>query len=344
MKLMGLTFVAAMGIAAGLMLAGCGSSDSSASKSGTATDSAPAGSGPTGSAGGKPTVAFAQANSADPWRQVFDAETRAEADKHAGDFTFQEQAAEDDPAKQINQIDTMMLAGPKVLLVSPATEAVATATNKAFDAGTPVILLDRAVPGDKYTCLIGGDNVDIGRQAANYIVSRLGGKGTVLMIQGLGGATATTERKAGATEVFKKNPGIILIEGDDCKYQRQAAQNYMETFLQTRKPFDAVYAHNDEMAIGAYNAWESWSKSQSGAKKPIFVGVDGCQKETIEMIKAGKLDATFKYPIPGPRGIQVAADLLKGKKPDSPKIVLGTELITKATAEAYEATNPSLAK
>lgn len=321
-------------LAALVVLGGC-SSGGSGSESGTTGGTAKT------DGGAKPLVAFSQANSADPWRQVFDAETKAEAGKHSGEFSFEEQAAEDDPDKQIGQIDTLMLKQPKVLLVSAAKESVEAAIDRAYDAGTSVVLLDRAVPGDKYTCFVGGDNVEIGRQAGEYIAKRLNGKGVVLMIQGLGGASATTDRKSGAMESFKKYPGIQVIEGDDCGYQRQKAQSYMESFLQSQKPFDAVYAHNDEMAIGAYNAWAA-----SGAKgtKPIFVGVDGCQKEVVQMIKDGKLDATFKYPVPGPKGIEIAADILKGKKPTDKKVILPTEMVTKETADAYLTANPNLAK
>jgi ribose transport system substrate-binding protein len=116
----------------------------------------------------------------------------------------------------------------------------------------------------------------------------------------------------------------------------------METFLQSQKPFDAVYAHNDEMAIGAYQAYEA--SSTKPKTKPIFVGVDGCQQEVVQMIKDGKLDATFRYPDPGPKGIEVAADILKGNKPKDKKIVLPTEIVTKDNADKYLADHPGLAK
>jgi len=318
---------------AALAMVGCGSGDSaSAGGSGATAEKS----------GDLPLVVFSQANSADPWRQQFDAETKEAAEKDKSAFRFEEQAAEDDPNKQISQIDTLMLESPKVLLVSPAEVSVQTAIEKAYDKGVGVVLLDRGIPGDKYTAHIGGDNVDIGRQAAEYIVKRLNGKGTVLMIQGKGGADATLDRKNGAMDVFKKNPGITVIEGDDCKYQRQAARSYMETFLQGGKPFDAVYAHNDEMAIGAYLAYDAAPTKPK--TKPIFVGVDGCQQEVVQMIKDGKLDATFRYPDPGPKGIEVAADFLKGIKPKDKKIVLPTEIVTKDNAEKYLADHPGLAK
>jgi ribose transport system substrate-binding protein len=189
---------------------------------------------------------------------------------------------------------------------------------------------------------VGGDNYEIGKQAGHYIVDQLHGKGVVLMIQGLADATPTRDRRDGAMESFKKAPGITVIMGDDCKYQRQAAQDYMETFLQSGKPFDAVYAHNDEMAIGAYQAYDR--APNKPAKKPLFVSIDGCQKEVVDMIKAGKLDATFKYPDPGPKGVQLAADIVAGKMPTDKKYILPTERVTKDNADAYIAAHPNLAK
>jgi len=326
---------------AALTIVGCGSGDKGGDAGATPSSTTADKTGGTAS-GSLPLVVFSQANSADPWRQQFDAETKAAAEANNKAFKFEEQAAEDDPNKQISQIDTLMLESPKVLLVSPAEVSVGTAIEKAYDKGVGVVLLDRGIPGDKYTVHIGGDNVDIGKQAAEYIVKRLNGKGIVLMIQGKGGADATNDRRNGAMDVFKKNPGITVIAGDDCKYQRQAAQSYMETFLQGGKPFDAVYAHNDEMAIGAYQAYEHAATKPKN--KPIFVGVDGCQQEVVQMIKDGKLDATFRYPDPGPKGIEVAADILKGNKPKDKKIVLPTEIVTKENADKYLADHPGLAK
>ncbi len=285
-------------------------------------------------------IVFAQANSKDPWRQVFDGQIKDAAALHASEFQFEMQQADDDANVQIGQIETLMVKSPKVLLISPTDKAVSRAVQKVFDAGIPVILLDRAIEGEKYTCWIGGDNVEIGRRAAEFIGAKLGGKGTVLMIPGLAGATATDERASGAMEVFRsKYPGIKIIEGDNCDYQRQKARAYMETFLQSARPFDAVYAHNDEMAIGTHLAMEA-VKAPAG----IIVGVDACQQEVVDFIKAGKITATFQYPTPGAKGIEIAAMLLKGQKPESKRITLPTVLVSAETADAYVKDNPNLAK
>lgn len=287
----------------------------------------------------KPLVLFAQANSQDPWRQVFDRDTKDAAAKHSADFDFEMQEAGGDSVKQMGQIETFIVKKPKVLLVSANDESVQPAVEKAFDAGIAVILLDRSVPGDKWTAYVGGDNVEIGRQAGEFMAKKMGQKGTILMIQGIAAAAPTRDRAGGFLEVMKKYPGITVISGDDCGYERQKAQTYMERFLQSKKPFDAVYAHNDEMAIGAVMAMEA-----SQTPKKTVVGIDACQVEVVDMIKAGRMDATFKYPQPGPPAIEMAAEILKGNMPKEKRTILPTEIVTIENADDYLKANPNLAK
>ncbi len=289
--------------------------------------------------GKKPLVFFSQANSADPWRQVFDAETKTAAGAQTNLFQFEEQQADDDPSKQISQIETAMVKKPEVLLISPATVAVQSAIEAAHDAGTAVILLDRSVPGNKWDVYVGGDNHAIGVQAGEYMAKRLNGKGTVLMIQGIADAPPTKDRAAGFMEVMNRNPGIKVIQGNNCDYNRQKALTYMENFLQRHQAFDAVYAHNDEMAIGAYLAMKA-----ANTPKKIIVGIDGCQMEVVNMIKEGKIDATFSYPDPGPKGVEIAATIISGGTPKAKKYTLQTEQVTKENADAYAKAHPHLAK
>ena len=310
------------GAIATLALAGCGKT----------TDN-------TASGGSTPLVVFSQANSQDPWRQVFDAEAKAAAAEHATEFTFEEQEAQDNANTQISQVDAFLLKKPAALLISPANVSLKDVCEKAYDQGIPVILLDRAIPSEKYTTFIAGDNVAIGREAARLIVQKLGGKGTVLEIYGLAGATPTDERHKGAQEIWAANPGMKVIVGDHCDYQRNKAQTFMQTFLQRGDKFDAVLAHNDEMAIGA---WQAMNARNMGGK--IIVGIDGCQTEVVNMIKDGKLTATFVYPHPARKGIEVAADLIKGNKNVEKKIVLPTQKVDKDNADQFLKDNPNLAK
>jgi ribose transport system substrate-binding protein len=324
-------------LAALLMTAACGPKADTGATDNKPTDTKTASN--DAGKGDKPLVVFAQANSQDPWRQVFDRDTKDAAAKHSSEFDFEMQEAGGDSVKQIGQVETFLVKKPKVLLISANDESVQAAVEKATDAGVSVILLDRSVPGDKWTAYVGGDNVEIGRQAAELMATKMNQKGTILMIQGIAAAAPTHDRAGGFMEVMKKYPGITVIQGDDCGYERQKAQNYMERFLQSNKPFDAVYAHNDEMAIGAVMAMEA-----AKTPKKVVVGIDGCQKEVVEMIKAGRMDATFKYPQPGPPAIEMAAEIIKGNMPKDKKMILPTEMVTKENADAYLAANPNLAQ
>lgn len=113
----------------------------------------------------------------------------------------------------------------------------------------------------------------------------------------------------------------------------------MERFLQSGRAFDAVYAHNDEMAIGALMAMEA-----ARTPKKVIVGIDACQKEVVDLIKQGKIDATFKYPQPGPPAIEIAAEIVKGNAPKEKRMILPTEIVTIDNADDYLAANPNLAQ
>lgn len=289
--------------------------------------------------GSKPLVVFSQANSQDPWRQVFDAEMKAAAAEHSAEFDFEMAEAQDKADTQISQVEAFLLKKPAALLISPATVALREVCAKAYDAGVPVVLLDRAVEGDKYTTFIAGDNVEIGHRAAQFIVDKLGGRGTVLEIYGLAGSTATDDRHKGAQEVWDANPNIRVIRGDHCDYQRNKAQSYMQTFLQRGDAFDAVLAHNDEMAIGA---WQAMNAQDVSGK--VIVGIDCCQQEVVDMIKAGKLTASFTYPHPARKGIEVVAEWLKGNKNVDKKILLPTEQVDASNADQFLQAHPNLAK
>ncbi len=290
--------------------------------------------------GEKPLVVFSQANSQDPWRQVFDAEIKQAAAEAGAEIQFEMVEAHGDAETQISQVESFLVKKPKVLLISPHSESLTPVCEKAFDQGIPIVLLDRGIDSQKYTTRIAGDNVQIGRDAAKYIAQKLGGKGTVVVIQGVQAATATTERENGAMEVWKKDfPGIKTVGDQHCDYQRVKAHDWMVSFLQTNPQFDAVYAHNDEMAIGAAMAMQ-----EKGIKGKIVVGVDACQLEVMNKIKSGELTATFLYPHPARKGIEVALQILKGETQFPKLITLPTQLIDATNVDQFIADHPNLSK
>jgi ribose transport system substrate-binding protein len=233
-------------------------------------------------------------------------------------------------AKQAADIENFLVMGVKVLIVSPREAAPLTSVvAKAYDTGIPVIVLDRKIEGEKYSVFIGASNLEIGREAGKYMVEKLGGKGNIVEIEGILGATPTQERSQGFHEIVDKQPGVKVIYKQPGDYKRSPARQVMENALQAHDKIDAVYAHNDEMMIGAYLA----AKAAGREKNMVFVGIDG-QREAVEMIRQGVLSATFVYPNGAKEAIDSAMKVLKGEKVEK-QILLSTTRITKDEALEY---------
>jgi ribose transport system substrate-binding protein len=266
---------------------------------------------------------------------MYDKNANELAAMHTVEFSFEERNADDEVDKQISDINELVAKKPKVLLVSPVSDAVAGAISKAHDDGAYVILLDRKVPGDKWDGYVGGDSKEIGRQAASYIAKGLNGKGTVLLIP----AKETKDRGEGFLEAIKTYPNVKVIVGDDCDGDNARAQSFVNKYLQTGKPFDAIYAEDDHMAIGACVALEAVK-----APKKIIVGSGAYQRAVIDYIKQRRIDATFTCPEPGSEGVDIAAGFLNGHKLAHKEIILPTELVTRRNVISYLVRHPNLSR
>ncbi len=286
--------------------------------------------------GGKFIVGFAQANSKDPWRQVQNAALVTASRKYP-DITLKQQDAGGDNQTQIGQVENFLTQRINLLLISPNESAPLTpAVGKVYASKIPVVLMDRATLDDKYTTYLGGDNREIGKQAGQFIVNKSKGVGGIVEIYGKMATTATGDRHSGFADAIATAPGLKVVEHQDCGFERDKARTYMENVLQKHAPFTIIYAHNDEMALGALAALKAAGKDP---KQYIIVGIDGVQPEVINAIKAGEMSATFKYPWLGDEAMQTAHDILTGKTP-AKKQTLATEQVTAENADAYLAKLP----
>lgn len=156
------------------------------------------------------------------------------------------------------------------LLIISANEAapMTPIVEEAYQRGIPVILVDRKILSDKYTAYIGADNYEIGRSVGNYIASRLEGKGNVVELTGLSGSTPAMERHQGFMAAISKFPDIKLIDKADAAWERGPAEIEMDSMLRHHPKIDAVYAHNDRIAPGAYQA----AKKVKPGKRNDFCG------------------------------------------------------------------------
>jgi ribose transport system substrate-binding protein len=302
-------------IAAGLVLAGCNKSEPESGSKGAAASKTKS----------SYVIGMSQCNLGEPWRAEMNAQIKAAADKHPNlQVIFKD--AQNDTLKQRAHVEEFVSAAVDLIIISPKeaqplTEPVA----KAMDAGIPVIVLDRSVLGDKYTCFIGADNKKIGHAAGEWIVKKLGGKGKVVELKGLMTSTPGQDRDAGFREAIAGS-GIEIIFDADMKWLEPNARQEMESALARFNKIDCVYAHNDPGAHGAYLA----AKAAGREKEMLFVGIDALPQEGVAYVQQGILSATFQYPTGGAEAIDTALKFFKGE-PVPKNITLGSRVFDKET-------------
>jgi ribose transport system substrate-binding protein len=186
-----------------------------------------------------------------------------------------------------------------------------------------VIVLDRRVLGDEYTCFIGADNKKIGKAAGRWIAKRLGGEGRVVELKGLMTSTPGQDRNSGFREGIQGSAIQVIFEAD-MKWLEPNAMKEMESALARFEAIDLVYAHNDPGAHGAYLA----SKAVGREKGMAFVGIDALPQEGQQYVRQGILAASFEYPTGGREAIEMARKILAGESVEK-EITLASRVFTK---------------
>jgi ribose transport system substrate-binding protein len=269
------------------------------------------------------TVGMSQCNLGEPWRVQMNEDIKNAAAKQANlKVVFKD--AQNDTLKQRSHVEEFVSSKVDLIIISPKeaqplTEPVA----KAMEAGVPVIVLDRALLGDKFTCFIGANNKKIGKAAGEWIVKTLGGKGNVVELMGLQTSTPGQDRHSGFLDGIAGSE-IKIIFSSDMKWLEPDARKEMESALSRFDKIDLVYGHNDPGAHGAYLAAKA--AGRSGIK---FVGIDALPQEGVAYVSQGILDATFQYPTGGAEAIDTALKILKGEQVPK-EVVLGTRLFDKS--------------
>lgn len=234
--------------------------------------------------------------------------------------------AQNDSAKQSNDVDDLLQQGVNALLVNPTdSAAISSAVQAANGLDVPVIALDRSADQGDVKALVASDNAKGGQMAAEYLVQQLGEGAKVIELQGVPGASATRERGKGFHEIADKQLDVIASQAAD--FDRTKGLTVMENLLQGNPDVQAVFAHNDEMALGAIEAIES-----SGKDIPV-VGFDG-NDDALTSIQNGKLTATVAQQpeLIGQLAVDAARDVLEGKEVEA-SIPAPLKLVTKEDAQ-----------
>ncbi|HJN17905.1 MAG TPA: substrate-binding domain-containing protein [Armatimonadota bacterium] len=277
------------------------------------------------------TVGFSNATWEDPWREVQNKEMQLEADKHP-EIELIIADGQNDNGKQIETVESFLEQGIDLLIISPReADALTSVVKKVYDSGIPVVTIDRNINEPAYTCFIGGDNKRIGAAAAELVIKHFGDQpAKIVEIEGVPDASATLDRKAGFEEAIADKADLEIVYDQPANYKRAPAVETMTAALTGNQQIDCVYAHNDEMALGAYQA----AKSVGRDGEMIIIGIDAVQTEAIKAVMDGNMHATYFYPTCGKDAIQAALKILKGEDVDE-TITLETTEITAENAEQY---------
>jgi ribose transport system substrate-binding protein len=194
----------------------------------------------------------------------------------------------DNPAKQLGDIEDFVQQKLDLIVINPTdSDAIVTAVEEANKAGIPVITVDRGANGGMVIAHIASDNVAGGMMAGEYVAMLLGGKGNVVELEGIVGTSAARDRGQGFGAAISKYPDIKIVAKQVANFNRAEGLVVMENILQANPNIDAVFAHNDEMALGAIEA----IKAAGLLDKIKVVGFDAVD-DAVAAVNAGEMAAT----------------------------------------------------
>ena len=258
-------------------------------------------------------VGFSQVGAESEWRTGNTASITETAEQLGVELQFSD--GQQQQETQIKAIRTFIAQRVDVIGFSPVVErGWDSVLQEAKDAGIPVILVDRraAVPEGLYTSLMGSDFVEEGRRAGRAMVKLLDGKGKIVELTGTAGSAPAIDRYNGFREVLKDYPDIQIIASQDGDFTRASGKEVMEDILRRYgNQIDALFAHNDDMAIGAIKAIESYGLKPGVDIK--IVSIDAI-KDAFQAMIDGKLNATVECnPLLGPKFFELALKVANGE-------------------------------
>ncbi len=195
--------------------------------------------------------------------------------------------SQDDPAKEMSNVEDLISQGVSAIMINPTdSDAVAGAIKAANEASIPVVTLDRGANGGEVVSHIASDNVAGGKLAGEFIVEQLGGKGKVVELEGIPGASAARDRGEGFNSAIA-NTDIEVVAKQTANFDRAEGLSVMENILQAQAEIDAVFAHNDEMALGALEA------IKTSGRNIMVVGFDATD-DAKASVANGEMAATVE--------------------------------------------------
>ncbi len=261
-------------------------------------------------------VGFAQTESNNPWRIAQTNSMKAEAEKLGYQLVYTDAAGS--AAKQVSDVNSMIAQGVDLIFLAPREEKpLIPAVMAAKKAGIPVILLDRSVDpslakaGEDYLTFIGSDFVEEGRRMAEWLIKNADGKTKIIQLEGTTGSSPANDRKKGFDEAIQAAGGFEIVASQSGDFARDKGRQVAEALLQAHPDANVIYAHNDEMAIGAISAVEAAGKVPG--KDILILSIDG-GKEAVQAVVDGKIAAVVECnPRFGPKAFETMMRYANGE-------------------------------
>lgn len=267
--------------------------------------------------GEKIVVGFSQMENDGPWRIAETASMRDEGAKRAARYQLLVTDAQGQTSKQVSDVEDLIARGVDVLFLAPREEqGFESALQAAREKNIPVFLIDREVNGkasEDFVTFIGSNFVEEGRRAGEWLAKQTNGKAGIVELLGTSGASVARDRHDGFAEAIKGSPDMKILTSQTANFNRAQGQKVMENIIQAQgKNITVVYAHNDEMALGAAQALKA-AGMQPG-KDVIVLSVDG-EKAALEAVQRGEMSATVECnPRFGPVAFDTLEKFLRGEQ------------------------------
>jgi simple sugar transport system substrate-binding protein len=286
----------------------------------------------------KPTkklvVGFSQVGAESGWRTANTDSIKGEAAKRGVDLRFSD--AQQKEENQIKAIRSFIAQGVDVIAFSPVVETgFEPVLQEAKKAGIPVVLSDRAVKvSDEtlYKCFLGSDFIEEGKRAARWLAEKTGGKAKIVELVGTVGSAPAIDRKKGFEEVLAQHPDMKIVKSQSGDFTRAKGKEVMEAFLKApdAKDITVLFAHNDDMALGAIQAMEE--AGIKPGKDILIVSIDGV-RDAFKAMVDGKLNCTVECnPLLGPQLFDIVEKVAAGQQ--VPKRIVTKEGVFDQSAAA----------
>ncbi len=280
------------------------------------------------------TFGFAQTENNNPWRIAQTESMRNAAEENGVELLITD--AQSNTPKQVSDIEDMIAQGVDLLFIPPREEeGLEPALKSAREAGVPVFLVDREATAricEDYVSFMGSNFIQQGERAAEWLAEGSGGEAKIAELQGTVGASVTVDRGEGFKAVIDENPGMEMVASQSGNFNRAEGQNVMEQILGGNPDLNAVYAHNDEMAIGAIQALKDAGRKPG--EDVTVVSVDGT-RDALQAIIDGDLGATVETnPRFGPLAFETARRFLAGESVPT-KITVQDHLFEESNAAEF---------